>query len=161
MSRNSTWTIYKSTYYLRIVYLKLATNWKLCGVSTYHDCKKFHVTELSFMARSSKSWMIGSGGGGGMPICPSNDLSDPRHWYLLTGCCSSIPKVGTWVVATWIFSYTGCSPISSSLIQSKAWPSNAMVWQRRVKRLLIRMELIPLLLEMKELEVLRYGKMWD
>jgi hypothetical protein len=35
MSRNSTLAIYESTYYLGIVYAKLATNRKLCGVSTY------------------------------------------------------------------------------------------------------------------------------
>ena len=35
MSRNSTSAIYKSRYYLGIVHAKLATNQKLCGVSTY------------------------------------------------------------------------------------------------------------------------------
>jgi hypothetical protein len=35
MSRNSTSAIYKSTYYLEMVYVKLATNQKLRGVSTY------------------------------------------------------------------------------------------------------------------------------
>ena len=35
MSRNGTSAIYESTYYLGIVYAKLATKWKLRGVSTY------------------------------------------------------------------------------------------------------------------------------
>jgi hypothetical protein len=35
MSRNSTSAIYESTYYLGIVYAKLATEWKLRRVSTY------------------------------------------------------------------------------------------------------------------------------
>ena len=35
MSRNSTSVIYKFTYYLGIVYAKLATKQKLCRVSTY------------------------------------------------------------------------------------------------------------------------------
>ena len=35
MSRNGTLVIYEFTYYLGIVYAKLATKWKLCGVSTY------------------------------------------------------------------------------------------------------------------------------
>ena len=35
MSRNGTSAIYKSTYYLGIVYVKLATNQKLHVVSTY------------------------------------------------------------------------------------------------------------------------------
>jgi hypothetical protein len=35
MFRNGTSAIYKSTYYLGIVYAKLATKWKLCRVSTY------------------------------------------------------------------------------------------------------------------------------
>jgi hypothetical protein len=35
MSRNSTPVIYKSTYYLGIVYAKFATKQKLCRVSTY------------------------------------------------------------------------------------------------------------------------------
>jgi hypothetical protein len=35
MSGNSTSAIYQSTYYLGIVYVKLATERKLCGVSTY------------------------------------------------------------------------------------------------------------------------------
>ena len=35
MSRNSTSAIYKSTYYLGIVHVKLATNWKLHRVLTY------------------------------------------------------------------------------------------------------------------------------
>jgi hypothetical protein len=35
MSRNGTSVIYDFTYYLGIVYAKLATKWKLHGVSTY------------------------------------------------------------------------------------------------------------------------------
>ena len=35
MSRNGTSAIYESTYYLGIVYVKLATEQKLHGVSTY------------------------------------------------------------------------------------------------------------------------------
>ena len=35
MSINGTSAIYESTDYLRIVQAKLATEWKLCGVSTY------------------------------------------------------------------------------------------------------------------------------
>jgi hypothetical protein len=35
MSRNGTSAIYESTYYLGIFYVKLATNQKCCGVSTY------------------------------------------------------------------------------------------------------------------------------
>jgi hypothetical protein len=35
MFRNSTSAIYESTYYLGIVYAKLATNQKLCIASTY------------------------------------------------------------------------------------------------------------------------------
>jgi hypothetical protein len=35
MSRNGNSVIYEFTYYLGIVYVKLATKWKLCRVSTY------------------------------------------------------------------------------------------------------------------------------
>jgi hypothetical protein len=35
MSRNGTLVIFEFTSYLRIVYAKLATKWKLRGVSTY------------------------------------------------------------------------------------------------------------------------------
>jgi hypothetical protein len=35
MSKNGTSAVHKSTYYLGIVYMKLATKWKLHIVSTY------------------------------------------------------------------------------------------------------------------------------
>jgi hypothetical protein len=45
MSRNGTSAIYESTYYLGIVYAKLAINWKFCGVSTYLPIPEAHCLE--------------------------------------------------------------------------------------------------------------------
>jgi hypothetical protein len=53
MSRNSTSAIYKSTYYLGIVYVKLATNQKLCGVSTYLPIPEVLCLECIWNTRSA------------------------------------------------------------------------------------------------------------
>jgi hypothetical protein len=76
MSRNGTSAIYKSTYYLGIVYAKLATNQKLHGVSTYLPILKAlcleHIWKTCSATTISNRRLRPSGGQKYIPMSPLN-----------------------------------------------------------------------------------------
>jgi hypothetical protein len=76
VSRNNTSVIYDFTYYLRIVYVKLATEWKLHGVSTYLPnlealCSE-HIWNTCLAATTSNPRPRPLGGQKYIPMSPLN-----------------------------------------------------------------------------------------
>jgi hypothetical protein len=69
MSRNGTSAIYKPTYYLGIVYAKLATSRSFVGVSTYHPNLEVLCLERVWNTRSATKISSLRPSGGQKYIC--------------------------------------------------------------------------------------------